>query len=307
MLPPTNLEIKNADLVTSVNHPLEKMMGLMGPSLNPIRLLKDENAHRIQAQNAPPGIEAKGEAGLELSRPRDVIPVLCEPMVNFAQTIFELRQGFVFEDLAGLFDRGQEARLLVPIPTLLKDDSRRVARELVYPLGEVGDSNFAPRSEIDRFSDRLIIMGARKKAADYVAHIREVSRLFAGARDREGLSAHCPVEEVWNHVPVPPGDLARSVGVEEPRVHHGEIVQAVEHARVELAEHLRDLIRRVELRGYVLLCEGHGSVRSIDAAARRGVDEAIHAHQVGVLEDLQSAQAVDHEVEFRMVDGVLIR
>src|SRR5437867_10324909 len=231
MLPPTNLEIKNADLVTSVNHPLEKMMGLMGPSLNPIRLLKDENAHRIQAQNTPPGIEAKGEAGLELSRLRDVIPVLCEPTVNFAQTIFELRQGFVFEDLAGLFDRGQQARLLVPVPTLLEDDSRRVAREFVYPLGEVCDPNFAPRSKIDRFSNRLVVMGARQKAADNVAYVREVSRLFPGARNRKTLSVHCPVEEIWNHVPVPPRDFAGSVGVEEPRVHHGEIVEAVEHAR----------------------------------------------------------------------------
>ena len=150
-------------------------------------------------------------------------------------------------------------------------------------------------------------MGARKKPADDVAHVGEVSRLFARARDREALSVHRPVEEIGDYVPVFAWDLAGSVGIEEPRIHHGKIVEAVEHARVELAEHLRDLIGRVELRGDVLLCEGHGGVRSIDAAARRGVDEASHAHEVGVLEDLQGAQAVDHEVEFRMVDGVLIR
>src|SRR5207245_947406 len=145
-IPPTNLEIDDADLVASLSHSFEEMMGLMGPPFDPIRLLEDENAHRIQAQNAPVGIEGKGEAGLELSRLRDVFPVFLEPAVNFAQPVFELHLGLIFEDLAGLFDGGQEARLLVPVPTLLEDDSRRVAREFVYPLGEVCDSNFAPRS-----------------------------------------------------------------------------------------------------------------------------------------------------------------
>src|SRR2546426_9756158 len=129
-------------------------------------------------------------------------------------------------------------------------------------------------------------MGARKKPANDVAHIGEVSRLFARARDREAFSVHRPVEEIGDHIPVLTWDLAGSVGIEEPRIHHGEIVEAVEHARIELAEHLRDLVGRVQLRGDVLLCERHGSIRSIDAAAGRGVYETIYAHPAGVLEDL---------------------
>ena len=104
MIPPTNLEVDDADLVTSLNHPLEQVMGLMRPPLDPIRFLKDENAHGNQAWNAPPGIEGEGDASLELSRLRDVIPVLLEPAVNLAQAVFELHLGFVFEDFAGLFD-----------------------------------------------------------------------------------------------------------------------------------------------------------------------------------------------------------
>src|SRR2546427_3935492 len=307
MITPTNLEIDDADLVASLSHSFKEMMGLMRPPLNPIRFLKDENAHGNQAWNAPPGIEGKGDASLELSRLRDVIPVLLEPAMNLTQAVFELHLGFVFEDLAGLVDRGQEARLLVPVPALLEDDSRRVAGEFVHPLGEVCDPNFAPRSEIDGFPDRLVIMGARKKATDDDAHIGEVSRLFARPRDREAFSVHRPVEEIGDHIPVLTWDLAGSIGIEEPRIHHGEIVEPMEHARVELAEHLRDLVGRVKLSRDVLLGEGHGGVRSIDATARGGVDETIHAHEVGVLEYFQRAHPVDHEVEFRMVNGVLIR
>src|SRR2546428_7210867 len=44
-IPPTNLAINDADLVASLRHPFEEMMGLMGPPFDPIRFLQHENAH----------------------------------------------------------------------------------------------------------------------------------------------------------------------------------------------------------------------------------------------------------------------
>jgi len=47
-IPPTNLEIDDADLVASLSHPFEEMMGLVGPPFDPIRFLEDEDAQGIQ-------------------------------------------------------------------------------------------------------------------------------------------------------------------------------------------------------------------------------------------------------------------
>ena len=52
MIPPTDLEIDDADLVASLSQSFKKMMGLMGPSFDPIRFLDDENAQRIKTLNA---------------------------------------------------------------------------------------------------------------------------------------------------------------------------------------------------------------------------------------------------------------
>ena len=46
-IPPTNLEIDDADLVASLSHSFKQMMGLMGPPFDPIRFLEDEDAHGI--------------------------------------------------------------------------------------------------------------------------------------------------------------------------------------------------------------------------------------------------------------------
>jgi len=47
-IPPTNLEIDDTDLVASLSHLFEKMVGLMWPSFDPIRFLEDEDAQGIQ-------------------------------------------------------------------------------------------------------------------------------------------------------------------------------------------------------------------------------------------------------------------
>ena len=52
MIPPTNLEIDDANLVASLGHSFEEMMRLMGPPLDPIRFLNDEDAQEIQTRNA---------------------------------------------------------------------------------------------------------------------------------------------------------------------------------------------------------------------------------------------------------------
>ena len=61
MVPPTNLEINNADLVAPLSHPFEEMMRLMGSPLNPIRFLEDEDAQGIQTPKARTGNEAEGK------------------------------------------------------------------------------------------------------------------------------------------------------------------------------------------------------------------------------------------------------
>src|SRR5439155_10302062 len=63
---------------------------------------------------------------------------------------------------------------------------------------------------------------------------------------------------------------------------------------------------RVKVCGDVLLRERHGSVRPVDSAAGRGVDEAFDAYAMGMFEDFQSAKTVYRKVELWVVDGILI-
>src|SRR5438034_8986070 len=80
----------------------------------------------------------------------------------------------------------------------------------------------------------------------------------------------------------------------------------MKHARVKLAQHLRDLVRGVEVRGDVLLGEGHGRVRPVNPAARGSIDETLHSDGMGLFENLQRPKSVYLKVELRMVDGVLV-
>src|SRR5712691_271361 len=83
------------------------------------------------------GFKAKGEVRSELGRLRDVLPVLLEPAVNLAQAVFELHLRFVLENLAGFVNRGKEAMLLVPVPTLYEFHAGLVSCELVHPLSQI--------------------------------------------------------------------------------------------------------------------------------------------------------------------------
>src|SRR5207249_2871430 len=211
------------------------------------------------------------------------------------------------ENLAGFVNRGKEAVLLVPIPALDELDATLVSGELVHPPSQVCNPDLPGRGEIDRLSDGLLIMGARDESVDDVTYISEVSRLFARACDRQSLPVHGPEEEVRDDVAVLSWHLTWPEGIEESGIHDGEIVQAVEHARVKLAQHLGNLVGRVEVCGDILLGERHGSVRPVDAAAGRGIDEALDAGGVGVFEDFQGAETVYREVEFWVVDRILVR
>src|SRR2546427_9651052 len=157
------------------------------------------------------GLKSKGKVRSELSRLRDVLPVLLEPAVNLAQAVFEPHLGFVLEDLAGLVDRGQEAMLLVPVPALLERDACLVSRQFVHPLGQICNADLAARGQINGFPDGLVVLGARDQAADDVIDIREVSGLIARTRYREGLSVDSPVEEIGNDVAIFPWDFPRPV------------------------------------------------------------------------------------------------
>src|SRR5205807_1008821 len=161
--------------------------------------------------------------------------------------------------------------LLVPIPPLDQFDATLVSRELVHPLSKICNPDLPGRGKIDGLSDGLLVAGACDESVDDVTYISEVSRLFARACDRERLPVHGPEEEVRDDVPVFSWDLTGPVGIEESGIHNGEIVEAMEHARVKLAQHLGNLVGRVEVCRDILLGERHGSVRPVDPAAGGGI------------------------------------
>jgi hypothetical protein len=57
---PADLEIHDPHLVPLCRKPLKKVVALVRAPLDPIRLLKDEDAHRIRTSNARGGIEGTG-------------------------------------------------------------------------------------------------------------------------------------------------------------------------------------------------------------------------------------------------------
>src|SRR5574340_1192026 len=106
------------------------------------------------------------------------------------------------KDLAGLLDRGEQAVLLVPVPTLLEDNARVVTSDLIDPIREVADSDLPSRRDVDGLPDGFVGRHTGKKTVHDVAHVREVARLVARASDGERLSVHRPEEEVRDDVAI---------------------------------------------------------------------------------------------------------
>lgn len=124
MTPPTNLEIDDANLVASLGHSFEEMVGLVGPPFNPIRLLEDENPQRISTLNAWTGIEGEGDADLEICGLLNPAPVLLEPTMDLPQAVLEFRLRLVVENTPGLLNGGEEPVLLVPVSSFFEYDAR---------------------------------------------------------------------------------------------------------------------------------------------------------------------------------------
>src|SRR5439155_25795314 len=88
------------------------------------------------------GIQDEGRPALDLGGLLDVVPVLLEPTVDLLQAVLELPLRFVMKETSGLFDRSQQAILLVPISSLFEHDTRFVSRKVVHPVGEVEKRDF---------------------------------------------------------------------------------------------------------------------------------------------------------------------
>src|SRR6266568_788945 len=233
---------------------------------------------------------------LEFGGLSDVIPVLLEPEMDLLETRLEVRLGLVVENPPRFLDRGKKTCLLVPITPLLEDDARVVAGEPVDPIGEVEDPDLLARREVNCLTDGLVVMSTCDQTIHDVSDVSEIARFLSSARDRQRLSVHRPIEEVWDYVAITSGHLPGSVGVEESRVDNREPVQVAVHICIQLSKHLRDLVWRVEVHGRVIFREGHRGVRAVNATARGSVNQALDAGLAGSLENLEYPHAVDHEI-----------
>jgi hypothetical protein len=92
--PPSDFEVYDSYFMTSNAEKLEQWVMMRAP-LEPVRLLKDEDAHGIRTLMHERGNEGKGET-VEFCKPRDVLQVLLEPAVNLSEAAFELYLEFVF-------------------------------------------------------------------------------------------------------------------------------------------------------------------------------------------------------------------
>lgn len=226
--------------------------------------------------------------------------------MGFLKPLSELGLGSVSKDTARLVDAGEQPVLFVPVPPLFVENPGLVPGQLIDPVCEIDDPDLPPGAKIDRLTDRLLVGGHLHETVDQIPDIGEVPGLLARAGDRQGQAVHRPVEEVRDDVAVLAGDLPRAVGVEEPGVDDRKTVKVVEVVGVELTDHLGDLVGGVEFDGDIMLLKRHLRVQAVDAAAGRGIDEPVDVNEVSILQDLEDAHAVDHQIFFRVVDRVLV-
>src|SRR5579862_165410 len=184
------------------------------------------------------------------SEPRvadDPVPVRRGPVERPPDAGLEVDGRLIAEQAAGLLDRRAPAGDVVPRAPRRIADAGRIAGELVDERGQAPDGNLPARREIHCLADGLVGDARGEQTPHDIPDVREVAGLFTGAGDRQGLLAHRPVEKIRDDIPVAAGDLAGSVNVEESRPHDRQLIVVMEEVAVELAEQLRDLIRRVEI------------------------------------------------------------
>src|SRR5450432_1636996 len=91
-----------------------------------------------------------------------------------------------------------------------------------------------------------------------IADEGEIPRRLAIPGDRQWLSFHRPIDEVWNYVTVLARDLARPVGVEKTRLDHFQVVMVPKEITVKLPQHFRDLVGRREVERHELFSKRQG-------------------------------------------------
>ena len=121
------------------------------------------------------------------------------------------------------------------------------------------------------------------------------------------MALHGPVDEVGDDVAVLAGHFARAVGIEKPRLDHGQPVVVPVEVAVELARHLGDLVGRRQVHRHELFFQRQRSLRAVDGTTRPGVDEPLEvALQHCVLKHLDGAERADQQILLRVVNRVLI-
>src|SRR5262249_42596102 len=161
----------------------------------------------------------------------------------------------------------------VPGASWAELDPARRAACLDHDLGEVDDSCLDSSSEIECLTAGFRALGGGEEPANEIINIDEVTGLVAGSRDHQGLAVERAPDEVRDHIAVGSRDLARTIGVEEAAA-NGRY-PGIEVVAVELAERLRDLVRRVERKAdRHILANRRVDAVARDRAACRGVNQA---------------------------------
>jgi hypothetical protein len=60
------------------------------------------------------------------------------------------------------------------------------------------------------------------------------------------------------------------------------------------------------MQGYELFRQRQGGVAAVNGATGRGKDKPLGSGKLGVLQKFHGPQAIDQEVRFGMIDGILI-
>src|SRR3989449_3725272 len=214
---------------------------------NTTRIFLDASAD-IASRLLPDGrTDGGGDSRPEARVLPDVVPVLAKPADRVLDPVLEASGRLVADQLPGAVDRRQQPVLRVPLPLGDELDARLVSHRVVDHLGQGPDPDLAFRREIHRLANGGVVVPGTQETIDEIADVAEIARRVGVAGDQERAPEHRPVDEVGDYVAVLPRNLAWSIGVEEAGLDDLHAVVMREEIRVQLAEHLGDLVRRREI------------------------------------------------------------
>src|SRR3990172_8300015 len=182
------------------------------------------------------------------------------------QSVFEFHFRFIIQQLLRLPDRRKKPVLHIPVPSFNVHNPGLIARKLVHHVRHIYDPVLLARTQVDGFSCCLLLYTHRKKTVDDILNICPVPGLFSIARYREHSLIHCPVEEVWNNVPVSSRYFTRTKDIEEPGIDDWKPVQVVEIIRIKFSKKLCHLIWSMQVDRYIMLLKRHFRFQSVYAA-----------------------------------------